>query len=196
MPLEGNLVRLREERLEDLPAIQALRNDMRTQAWSQALPPDYTMPMYRQRFEERRFSYQRSDGRFVIEHKAEQAFAGFIVYSGLQPRWAATIGLVVAPQFWDTGTGYDAQETLLRFLFLDLGLRVVRLWTQSGNPHAISLAQRTGFQISVRQRESVIFRGQMFDNLGMDLLRPEYFARHPDLLDLLPSYSQPTKGNA
>ena len=55
MPLEGKLVILREERDEDVPIFQALRNNLETQAWPKTLPPDYTLGMYMRR-PERDFS--------------------------------------------------------------------------------------------------------------------------------------------
>ena len=186
MPLEGELVRLREERPQDLELLQTLRNDMQTQAWTKALPPDYTEWMYRKRYEERTFSFERTDGRFIIEHKQTAEFAGTISYTSLKDRWSATIGIMTLKKFWGAGVAYDAQEVLLKFLFTELGLRVVRLWTHSGNPNAVRLAQRSGFQIAVRQRESVYKNGELHENLSLDLLRSEYFARHPELVDRLP----------
>jgi hypothetical protein len=38
----------------------------------------------------------------------------------------------------------------------------------------------------MRQRESIFKEGKLYDNLMMDLLREEYFARHPELEDHLP----------
>lgn len=187
MALDGTLCRLREERADDLPFLLALRNDLETQAWSKTLPPDYTEPMYQKRFQGREFSFDRNDGRFIIVHAESGERAGMIQYSGLEPRWSATIGIMVAKAYWGTGLALDAQEVLLRFLFQELGLRVVRVWTHSGNPGAVGLARKSGFQVSLRRREAVFKNGQLFDNLGLDLLREEYFARHPELADGLPS---------
>ncbi|MEW6716400.1 MAG: GNAT family protein [Chloroflexota bacterium] len=186
MALEGKLTLLREERKEDLPLLLELRNDLDTQGWSKTLPPDYTLPMYEKQFEGREFSFDRYDGRFVIEHKKSGQIAGNIRYYWLDPRMSVTIGIAVSKSFWGTGVAYDAQEILLHFLFIELGLRVVRLWTHSGNVHAIKLAERSGFQIAARRRQSIIKNGQLFDNIVMDLLREEYFANHPELTDELP----------
>jgi RimJ/RimL family protein N-acetyltransferase len=68
-------------------------------------------------------------------------------------------------------------------------LRVIRLFTHSGNPRAVGLAQKSGFQVVVRQRQAIFKNGQIFDNLVMDMLREEYFTRHPELADHLPSLS-------
>lgn len=187
MGLEGDLVLLREERPEDLALLVQMRNNLDTQAWSKTLPPDYTERMYQKRFEGREFSYDRSDGRFIIEHKATGEFAGTISYTDLESRWSATIGIVVTKKFWGKGVAFDAQETLLRFLYLELGLRVVRLWTHSGNPQAVKLAEKSGFRVSMRQRQAIYKNGRLYDNLSMDLLRDEYFSRHPELVDHLPS---------
>jgi len=186
MPLEGKTLLLREERAEDQPLLVALRNDLETQAWTMPLPPDYTLPMYMRRFEAREFSYRRDDARFIIESRKSGAAAGYITYTALEQRWEATIGIMVARPFWGSGTAQEACEVLLEFLFQQLGLRVVRLWTHSGNQRAVTLAAKLGFQVSVRMRRAGYKDGQMIDNLMMDLLRVEYYARRSDLVDALP----------
>ncbi len=186
MPLEGKLIILREERAEEVPFYMALRNDLETQAWPITLPPDYTHEMYMQRHTSRDFSFERDDGRFTIEWKESGEVIGIVSYRWLRPRWEANIGIIVAKSHWGTGAAYDAQEVLLKFLFEELGLRVVRLITHSGNPHAITLAERSGFKVSVRQRESVFKDGRLFDSVTMDILRHEYYALHSELEDRLP----------
>jgi RimJ/RimL family protein N-acetyltransferase len=186
MPLEGKTTILREERQEDMPLLLDLRNNLETQGFTKTLPTDYTLPMYTKRFESREFTFDRNDGRFVIVHKDSGDLAGTIGYINHEPRHAATIGIAVAKKFWGTGLAYDAQEVLLNFLFHELGLRVVRLWTNSGNPAAIKLAERSGFKVAVRGREAVYRLGAVHDNLIMDLLREEYYQTHPEMKDNLP----------
>lgn len=190
MPLIGNKTILREERPEDMKLLTALRNDLETQAWSKTLPPDYTENMYLKRFQAREFSYDPQEGRFIIISIGTGDFVGTISYTGLCPRWSATIGIMVDKKFWGSGLAVDAQEVLLKFLFLELGLRVVRLYTHSGNPRAIRLAEKAGFQVSARQRQSIYKNGELYDNLIMDLLREEFFASHPELTDNLPALIQ------
>ncbi|MGD8456747.1 MAG: GNAT family protein [Anaerolineales bacterium] len=187
MPLQGKMTILREEREEDMPFLLELRNNLETQGFTKSLPTDYTLPMYTKRFESREFSFDRGDGRFVIVHKDSSELAGSIGYVNHEPRHAATIGIAVSRKFWGTGLAYDAQEVLLNFLFHELGLRVVRLWTNSGNPAAVDLAGRSGFKVSVRGREAVFRLGAVYDNLMMDLLREEFYQARPELKDNLPS---------
>ena len=54
-------------------------------------------------------------------------------------------------------------------------------------PRAVRLAEKSGFQASGRMRQSIIKYGGLHDSLVMDLLREEYFARHPELTDTLPA---------
>jgi RimJ/RimL family protein N-acetyltransferase len=187
MPLEGQVVTLREQKRDDLPFLMSLQNGPQTQAWSLALPPDFTDIMYEKRYEAREFSYDPDEARFVIVHKESGELVGQIQYTGLERRWSATIGIITTSKFWGTGAALDAQEVLLRFLFCELGLRVVRIFTHSGIPRAVGLAQKSGFQVSGRMRQSIIKYGGLHDNLVMDLLREEYFARHPELTDTLPA---------
>lgn len=187
MALEGKLVLLREERVEDMKYLTELRNDLETQAWSKTLPPDYTEEMYLQRYREREFSFDRREGRFIIETRDSHEFAGYISYTGLQPRWTTMLGIMIPKKFRGSGIAHDAQEVLLKFLFDELGLQVVRLFTHSGNPRAVRLAEKSGFKESMRQREAIFKEGRLYDNLMMDLLREEYYERHGEIKDHFPS---------
>jgi RimJ/RimL family protein N-acetyltransferase len=169
VPLDGDMIRLREVREPDLDMFVRLRNDLATQAWSRTLPPDYTVEMIRRRYWDRDFSYRRDHGIFVIELKDGGAVAGMVSYSDVVDRMEASWGLAIDERFWGTGVALDAGDTLLRFLFVELGLRVVRL----------------GFREAVRVPNAIFKSGQHADNLSMDLLREEWFTLHPELEDRL-----------
>lgn len=183
MALEGELVVLREIRESDLPMFVRLRNDLPTQAWSRALPPDYTIEMIRRRYWDRDFSYRRDHGMFVIETKDGGEPAGMISYSDVVDRMEAQWGLAVETRFWGSGVAIDAGDTLLRFLFEELGLRVVRLYTQTQNGRAVGAFRKLGFRDAVRLPRAVFKAGGFADNLEMDLLREEWYALHPALTD-------------
>lgn len=185
MSLEGSTVTLRELRREDYPMLVRLRNDLDTQGWSRTLPPDYTLGMYEKRFDAREFSYRRESAVFVVEDRATGTPIGVCNYGDVADRFEATIGIAVEREHWGTGRSFEAIEVLLRFLFLELGLRVVRLWTQSGNPRAVGSAEKHGFRTAARFREAIYKDGAYGDNLSMDLLREEWFALHPEHTDRL-----------
>ncbi|MFO7298801.1 MAG: GNAT family protein [Actinomycetes bacterium] len=181
--LEGELTRLREIREEDLPVFVELRNDLETQAWSRTLPPDYTLEMIRRRYWDRDFSYHRNDAIFIVEVKESCEVAGMMSYSGVVDRFEADWGLAIRKEFWGTGVSRDASDTMLRFLFHELGLRVVRLWTQSGNERAVATFEKLGFKVATRTPGAIFKGGRWVDNICMDLLREEWYALHPDLED-------------
>lgn len=185
MALDGDRVRLREVREDDLGMFMTLRNDLATQAWSRTLPPDYTMEMVRRRYWQRDFDYRRDSGIFVIEVRETGERAGMVSYSEVVDRMEATWGLAVERHLWGTGIAHDAADTLLRFLFQELGLRVVRLYTQTENERAVAAFGKLGFREAVRTPNAVFKAGRHADNLQMDLLREEWFALHPDLTDRL-----------
>ena len=185
MPLEGDMVRLREVRESDLDMFVRLRNDLATQAWSRTLPPDYTIEMIRRRYWDRDFSYRRDHGIFVVEVKVGGDIAGMVSYSDVVDRMEASWGLAIDERFWGTGVALDAGDTLLRFLFEELGLRVVRLYTHTGNPRAVAAFGKLGFREAVRVPNAIFKSGRHADNLSMDLLREEWFALHPELEDRL-----------
>ena len=186
MPLNGEKVILRELRESDLPLLLSLRNDLDTQGWSQTLPPDYPLITYEKLYQEQTFETDRTKARFIIETIEGAEVVGNITYYSLNSRQDVTIGIAIARKFWSAGLAYDAQETLLRFLFEELGMRVVRLYTTGSNEEAIRLAKRSGFKVAYRLREAVIRRGKLADSVSMDLLRSEYYQLHPELEDHLP----------
>lgn len=185
MPIVGEAIRLRELTRADYPFLVALRNDIDTQGWSRTLPPDFTLGMYEKRFDDRPFDYRRDWAIFVIEPVVGGDPIGYITYVDTTDRLETTIGISTAKQHWGTGGAHEASEMLLRFLFEELGLRVVRLWTQSGNPRAVASAEKLGFRQATRIREAIWKGGRFNDNLGMDLLREEWYSLHPELTDQL-----------
>jgi len=187
MPLKGEKVILREVRESDLPLLLALRNDLDTQGWSQTLPPDYSLVIYQKQYQEQTFETDRKRARFVIETIESGEVAGFITYYSYKSRYDVTVGISIAKQFWSAGLAYDSQETLLRFLFEELGVRVIRLGTTGSNEQAIRLAKRSGFKVGYRLREAVIRRGKLTDSVSMDILRNEYYELHPEMEDHLPA---------
>lgn len=183
MALRGEAVILREVRDEDLPLLAEMRNDLETQGWSRTLPPDYTREMIRKRYADRPFEYRRDSGYFVVESRATGDAVGAAMYTDLVDRHEAQIGIMVSRAHWGSGLAFEGSDLLLRFLFEELGVVVIRLWTQTGNPRAVGLAEKLGFRVAIRFGEAIWKGGDYRDNLVMDLLREEWYERHPDLVD-------------
>jgi RimJ/RimL family protein N-acetyltransferase len=181
--LDGPGIRLRELGEGDLQLIADLRNDLDTQAWSRTLPPGYTVEMMRRQYWDRDFSFKPDSAMFIIEEKESAEAIGFVSYIDLKDRHEATLGVVVAQPWWGSGLAVQAVDLVLWMLFLRMGIRVARLWTESSNGRAVGAAQKLGFQPSVRFRSSVFREGTYAEGLMMDVLREEWFAAHPALQD-------------
>jgi len=183
--IDGDRIRLRAVAESDLDLLAGLRNDLATQAWSRSLPPDFTTEMVRRRYWDRDFAYRRTDGLFIIEEVASGQGVGFIGYSEARDRHDAVLGLALGQAFWSKGYGREACDLLLWFAFHRLGLRVMRMYTESSNTAMLALAQRLGFKTAVRHRRSIFRDGDYSDNLILDLLREEWYSAHPEFEDHL-----------
>lgn len=186
MPIEGKRIILREHRKEDIPNRTKLRNNLETQGVAQSLPLDYTTEMHEKAHDKRELStLTRSDGLFVIEEKETKKFVGSLSYFELNPRFSAVNGISLLKEFWGKGYGYEAHELLLEFLFQEVGLRVSYWWTWSQNIGSIKLAEKSGYSIVVRSRDAIFKGSKLYDFLILELLREEYYERHPELKDEL-----------
>jgi len=181
--LTGKLVKLRPVRDSDFEYFASLKNDMRTQAWNQRLPPCFSPATMKERYE--RNLKRPNTGVFAIETLDGQLI-GSMEYREGPPRLSATIGTIVGMEHWGRGHGAEAIELVLRFLFQERGLQVVGLWTQTGNPRAVRAAEKLGFRIGARLRENSVIDGKVVDTLYMDLLREEWYASR-GIQDTLPA---------
>ena len=117
--MEGKLIRLRPHKEEDYEFFAALKNDLRTQAWNQRLPPRATVKTVAKWVEK---EYERSDcGTWSIE-TLEGELVGHIGYGEGSLRFAASIGVITGVDFWGRGTVPAA---------LPIG-RIAEMFTSSG----------------------------------------------------------------
>ncbi len=181
--LTGKLVKLRPIRESDYEFLAALKNDLRTQAWNQRLPPSFTAATMKERYE--RSMKRPNTGVFAIE-TLDGNLVGTMEYREGPPRLSATIGTIVAMEYWGKGHGQEAIALVLRFLFQERGLQVVGLWTTSGNVRAMRAAEKLGFRLGARLRENSVVDGRPVDSLYMDILREEFYSSR-GMEDTLPA---------
>ena len=180
--MTGKLIRLRPHKEEDYEFFAALKNDLRTQAWNQRLPPRATVKTVAKWVEK---EYEKPDcGTWSIE-TLEGELVGHIGYGEGPLRFAASIGVITGVDFWGKGYAMEAHELLLEFLFEERGIQVIRLWTQAGGERGVAAAQKIGFKISARFREGSIIGGKLVDGIYMDMLREEYYESR-GMVDHLP----------
>jgi len=112
-----------------------------------------------------------------IELRASQELVG---HAGWHWGWdthCPTTWVVVAPDHQRRGIGSDALEILLSYLFEDTPAHNVNGWIASWNEEALAFARKHGFEVSGRVPRGGIRRGAYFDDVMVDILKPEWLAR-------------------
>jgi RimJ/RimL family protein N-acetyltransferase len=79
--------------------------------------------------------------------------------------------------YWDQGLGTEALGLWVDYLFASLDLHRIGLDTWSGNVRMMRCAEKCGFLLEGRLRETVEWRGQRYDSVKFGMLRREWEAR-------------------
>lgn len=169
--IEGALVRLRAPERGDLPIFVKWINDPEVTAFLLLEPPISLE-------EEERWFQDVQKGRdkvFTIETK-EGAIIGNIALTGLD--WKnrkADMGIMIGEkEYWSHGYGTDAIVALLRYLFGELNLNRVALFTDANNLRALRCYERCGFRTEGTLHEYRFKRGQYIDCIQMAILRQDW----------------------
>jgi RimJ/RimL family protein N-acetyltransferase len=118
---------------------------------------------------------------WVIEHDGRPI--GFANYRDLHPKGkSAEIGIGIGePVLWGKHLGRDALETLLRYLFDQLGLHRVGLSVVGFNDRAISMYKAVGFEVEGVERDGVGTEDGFIDDVKMAIVkgrpRPDFDPR-------------------
>jgi RimJ/RimL family protein N-acetyltransferase len=89
-----------------------------------------------------------------------------------------TMGIMIGEKdLWDKGFGADAINTLLRFGFEELGLRMIELNVDEGNVRAIACYKKCGFVLDGRARKHTFHNGECVDDLHMSVLAEEWLRK-------------------
>ncbi|MNS06527.1 putative ribosomal N-acetyltransferase YdaF [compost metagenome] len=116
------------------------------------------------------------EGRTFAILDEDERLIGTTWYGAFDPTdRQTTVGLYLGDaETRGKGYGQDALETLLSYLFDDLGLHKVRLYVLSTNQRAIACYDRIGFQTEGTLRDHRFFAGSFHDFLAMGILAPEW----------------------
>lgn len=148
----GDLVRLREKRVEDAENDYGWRRDSELAGYDAAKPLTMSFATFAATIAEELGYPQVHRRSFAIEELAGSRHIGNVMYYGYDPRQGeAELGITIGDRdFWSRGYGTDAVRTLLDYLFADLGLGRVYLHTLAWNYRAQRCFEHAGFQ-QVRQ---------------------------------------------
>lgn len=175
MMYEGQKVRLREYRKEDIPLRLTYINDSTIIT---NLTPDVPYPLTLQE-EEKWFESITAISdtyKFAIETLSNNQFIGGCNISGVDwKNGVVTVGIFIGSRnHMGKGYGTDAIEILIKFIFMQMNINKVRLTVYSYNESALKCYKKCGFKVEGILRQEIFKDGKHYDKISMGLLREEY----------------------
>ena len=174
--LEGERVRLRPVRDEDLPHFVRWLNDPDVLQWL-TLPKPPTIDEERQWWE----AEQRNpeDVVWAIETLDGRLLGDMALRPNPLGRWA-DLGLFIGEKgAWSRGYGTDAIRTILRYAFAGMRLNRVSLMADELNARALRCYEKCGFMREGLMRQHRVVDGQFHNTVMMGILREEFLEDGP-----------------
>ncbi len=169
--LEGQKVRLRPVREEDLPHFVRWLNDREVSQWlTMGKPPSMD--------DERRWweaeQVNPNDVVWAIETLDGRLLGDLALRPNPLGRWA-DLGIVIgAKGSWSRGYGADAIRTILRYAFGGMRLNRVSLTADELNARALRCYEKCGFVREGLMRQQRLVDGQFRNAVLMGILREEF----------------------
>jgi len=169
--LEGEKVRLRPVREEDLPHFVRWLNDRDVLQWL-TLPKPPTVDEERQWWEAEQ--HNPNDIVWAIETLDGRLLGDMALSPNPLGRWA-DLGLFIGEKgVWSRGYGTDAVRTLLRYAFAGMRLNRVSLTADELNARALRCYEKCGFVREGLMRQHRVVDGQFRNTVMMGILREEF----------------------
>jgi RimJ/RimL family protein N-acetyltransferase len=176
--IEGELVNLRAQELDDLERDLAWMNDREVTRFLNAryqlsraaeegwLRDHVSNPM------------SHAHAAFAIETKDGRHIGNTDLMDVSAENRCATLGIMIGDKaYWSKGYGTDAMRTLVRFGFEEMNLHRIQLTVDARNERAQACYRKCGFVEEARLRQHRYAEGQFHDTLWMSVLREEWEAR-------------------
>lgn len=174
---DGNKVRLREYRKEDIPIAIDYINEPEVKKYMLTVTP-FPIPTHSQeKFIEGFITDKLERYAFAIETLEDGKYIGGCGLNNLD--WknsVVTVGIFIGDQnYWNKGYGTDAMKTFVSFIFKELNINKVKLATVSFNERAIRCYEKCGFKQEGVLRQEIFKGGKYHDEIIMSILKEEYF---------------------
>ncbi len=178
--IDGAHVRLRKLERADLALLHTWMNDRDVMAWAR-FSPDHMISLaaLEKEFEKELTGEDRERTTFIIEdRKAGEPIGWCTARTWDRKHVSANIGIGLGDKsLWGKGYGSEAVSLLVGVLFDQQGWHRLELYTLADNTRAIRSAEKCGFRICGRERESTFYDGAYHDVVEMEQLRSEWAAR-------------------
>jgi RimJ/RimL family protein N-acetyltransferase len=124
---------------------------------------------------ERNTKHSDSSVQFGIFENASRQHIGNCGLFDINPAMGSgTLGIGIGePEFWGRGFGQEAVRLLVEYGMYFRNLHSIRLNYFSFNARAGKAYTKAGFREVGRIREAVVLGGERFDEVIMDITRPE-----------------------
>jgi RimJ/RimL family protein N-acetyltransferase len=181
--LRGKLAYLRGIERDDLELVHQMVNDEEMMGWSR-FRPDHTQSMasLEQDYERELKGESPTKRTFVIVQKAGGRALGWCSIRWYRP-WQTTadIGMVLRKESRGKGIGTEVTGLLTALAFDQYNMHKVELFTRTDNFAMIRAAQKNGFKVEGKIRESLYFDGKFHDGCAMGVLRDEFEKVRPKI---------------
>ena len=170
--LQGEKVRLRAFRPDDLDALTAFQNDIETELLGGGAPPRPTPREHMAHLWER-LSNDRSGAAFIIEADGKVIGHLGLFDADVEAR-TMELGITIGDKdYWGRGYGSEALRLAVDYAFRMRNVRKVHLSVLANNPRAIAAYRRNGFIEEGRRREHAYSAGEYVDLVYMAVFRTD-----------------------
>lgn len=176
--LDGQRIRLRHIARDDADALFALYADTEVMRyWNHA--PWRSIDQALDAIDEARADYATGASlHCAIEHIASGVLIGSCALYALAPQHrSASLGYLLAQQYWGHGYLAEAMHLLLDYAFTDMGLNRIDADVNLHNAGSMIALERLGFRREGRMRARWIVDGTPQDTYAYGLLRHDWLAR-------------------
>ncbi|WP_027633591.1 GNAT family N-acetyltransferase [Clostridium hydrogeniformans] len=172
----GEKVLLRAYKSDDTEKAYEYVNDAELMRY---LSPNVAFPMtYKEEKEWVEAQGQNKDGtyNFAIEDLESGRYIGGCGIN--EVNWltrVVTVGIMIGDKdYWGRGYGTDTMNTLIKFIFSNMNVNKIKLYTFSFNERAQRCYEKCGFKVEGILKEEVFKDGQYYDEVIMSIFKNQW----------------------
>ena len=176
MLLRGKTVYLRGLERDDLKLLHRMQNDEELMEWAR-FRPDSTVSMeaLEREYEDELKGHNPTKRTFAVVDEKTGKVAGWCSIRWWRPfHTSAEVGVALASEFRGKGIGAEVTRLLTGLAFDQYNMHKVELFTRGDNLAMIKSAEKSGFRVEGRIRETLYFNGTFHDGVQMGVLRDEF----------------------
>ncbi|HEU5015971.1 MAG TPA: GNAT family protein [Roseiflexaceae bacterium] len=170
----GERIFLSQVRREDVPQISRWFSDLELNTYLGAVGMSFTPEQEQDWYD--RVVRQTDNKTFAIIVREEQRMIGNVSLMEINARHGhATLGVAIGDKTtWGQGYGSEAVRLMCDYGFTFLSLYNIRLWHVAFNARGHRAYLKTGFKEVGRVRGAILFNGQRYDDVLMDITRDDF----------------------